>query len=165
MPRVFVSLGSNIDREHHIRTCLRELGERFGTLAVSPVYESAAVGFVGACFLNLVVAFETGEPVEAVEDVLGALERDHGRSAGHARYASRTLDLDVLLYGDLRRADPRHPLPRPEILEQPFVLKPLTDLAPDLCHPETGETFGAHWRTVSDDSPPLRVTDLRLQAK
>ncbi|MHB8257785.1 MAG: 2-amino-4-hydroxy-6-hydroxymethyldihydropteridine diphosphokinase [Acidiferrobacterales bacterium] len=144
MPQVFVSIGSNIDREHHIRTAVAELRER-GRLTLSGVYESAPIGFCGNNFYNLVVGFETDTPVLALCNRLAETEQRHGRVRGTNRFASRTLDLDLLLYGDLVRQDHLVQIPRPEIMQYAFVLKPLSELAPELRHPVTGISFGEMW--------------------
>jgi 2-amino-4-hydroxy-6-hydroxymethyldihydropteridine diphosphokinase len=135
MTRVYLSLGSNIDRDHNIRSGLDALAAHFGPLILSPVYESAAVGFDGEPFLNLVVAMDTGLPVAELSAVLRAIEADHGRTRGEKKFASRTLDIDILTYGDEVGLIDGIELPRDEILKHAFVLKPLADLAPTEQHP------------------------------
>ena len=144
MPQVFVSIGSNIDREHHIRTAVIELREH-GRLSLSSVYESASIGFRGNNFYNLVAGFETDTPVLSLCNQLSEIEQRHGRVRGTNRFASRTLDLDLLLYGDLVRQDHLVQIPRPEIMQYAFVLKPLSELVPELRHPVTGISFGEMW--------------------
>ena len=129
MTEVFVGLGSNIEPEKHLRWALAELGHHFGKLDVSGVYRSPAFGFDGPDFLNMVVRFDTGADADAVEAVLSSLENECGRDDG-ARNGSRTLDLDLLLFGE--RIDAGRRLPRRDILIYPFVLAPLAELAPDL---------------------------------
>ena len=143
MSRVYVSIGSNIDREASIRGGVAALRARFGPLLLSSVYESEAVGFDGDNFFNLVAGFDTGEPVEAVAAALRGIEESHGRNRSGPRFSSRTLDLDMLLYGDLVRATPQ--IPRFEILENAFVLWPLAEIAPDTRHPQEGVTFADLW--------------------
>lgn len=146
MAAVFLSLGSNIDRERHIRAGVRDLRERFGPLRLSTVYESEAVGFAGDHFLNLVAAFETAEPVHAVCEALRGIEERHGRVRGGPRLSARTLDIDLLLYSDLILHEPGLVLPREEITRNAFVLLPLSELAPDLEHPVLHRTYGDLWR-------------------
>jgi 2-amino-4-hydroxy-6-hydroxymethyldihydropteridine diphosphokinase len=145
MPEAYVSIGSNVDPTRHVRSALRSLAQRFGPLRVSPVYESPAVGFQGANFLNLVVGFETTESAEQVAEALRGIEAEHGRSRAGGRFADRTLDLDLILYGD--RVAPEGPLrlPRPEILEHAHVLRPLADIAGDDVHPVLGERYRDLW--------------------
>lgn len=146
MPRVYVSIGSNTEREKNIRGALRALKTGFANVATSPVYETQAEGFDGDDFYNLVAAFDTAEPIERVRERLTEIEAAHGRARVGPRYAPRTLDIDILLYGDLVRHDDRFDVPRREILLHAYVLGPLAELAPGLAHPETGERFADLWR-------------------
>ncbi len=148
MTRAFIGLGSNIGREQNIGAALTELRRRYGRLRLSPVYESDPVGFAGDPFYNLVTGLDTAEPPEAVQDALHAIEARHGRVRGVRRFGPRTLDLDLLLYGDLVRHDGVVDIPRPEIGRYSFVLRPLADLAPALRHPETGEALRAMWERL-----------------
>ncbi|SCZ52589.1 2-amino-4-hydroxy-6-hydroxymethyldihydropteridine diphosphokinase [Thiohalomonas denitrificans] len=143
MPRVYVSIGSNIDREASIRAGVFALRERFGPLILSSVYESEAVGFEGDNFFNLVAGFDTAEPVEAVAAGLREIEDRNGRDRSGPRFSSRTLDLDMLLYDDRVCADPQ--IPRFEILENAFVLWPLAEIAPETLHPQEGVRFIDLW--------------------
>jgi 2-amino-4-hydroxy-6-hydroxymethyldihydropteridine diphosphokinase len=146
VPRAYVSVGSNIEKEHHIRTALRDLRSRFGVLTVSPVYESEAVGFEGENFYNLVVGFETTEAPRAIATALLTIERAHGRVREPGKkFNARTLDLDLILYGDATVNEPGLKLPREEITEHAFVLRPLADIAPHEQHPRTGKTYAHMW--------------------
>lgn len=162
MPTVFLGLGSNIDAEKNLRLAVSELRRVYGELTVSPVYASAPVGFDGPDFLNLVVALETdvapGEVLDAIERIHGAA----GRSRGPDKFSSRPLDIDLLLYGDTVDPTPPLRLPRRDILEYGFVLKPLADIAPDLVHPLTGRRIAEHWREFDVDSHPLTPVDVIL---
>jgi len=146
MTRVYVSIGSNIQREHHIRAGVHALRQRYGELRLSPVYESAAVGFDGDNFYNLVAAFDTEEPVETVDAFLRQVEDANQRERRGPRFGPRTLDIDLLLYGELVRQQGKPRLPRPEITENAFVLKPLADLAAQLRDPLSGRSYGQLWR-------------------
>lgn len=145
MPRVFVSIGSNIDKTRNIQGALRALKARFGVLQCSRVYETPTEGFNGEDFYNLAVAFDTGEPLETVRAVLAEIETAHGRTRTGPRFSSRTLDLDILLYGELVRHDGDCDIPREEIGKYAFVLGPLAEIAPTLRHPETGKHIGEMW--------------------
>ena len=105
MPRVYVSIGSNIDREKNIETAVRELDDSYGPLMLSTVYESEPVGFNGDNFLNLVAGFDTDSPIETVIARLRAIEKACGRERQDNDERSRTLDIDLLIYGDLSRHD------------------------------------------------------------
>ncbi len=145
MPRVYVGIGSNIDREHNIRGAVRELAAHYGLLTLSPVYESRAVGFEGENFYNLVAGFDTPDSIARAKETLAKTESRFGRTRRETRYSARTLDLDLLLYGDTVRHDAEVNLPHPDIQRYAFVLRPLADIAPDLRHPETHRTFAEMW--------------------
>lgn len=160
MPRVFVSIGSNIDRERNIQGALEALTQRFGPLAVSTIYETAAVGFDGQPFYNLVVAFDSDESVDAIRAELRRIEDAHGRQRnGVPKFSSRTLDLDLLLCGDV--VDPVANLPHPDILNYAFVLGPLAELAPELLHPASGDALLVLWRKRFPGGGGLRPVTIR----
>jgi 2-amino-4-hydroxy-6-hydroxymethyldihydropteridine diphosphokinase len=160
MPEVFVGIGSNIQPDAHIRKAVGLLRTHFGELRLSPVYRNPAVGFVGEDFLNLVVAFESHATVTELRATLDAIEAGCGRVRGSPRFAPRTLDLDLLMVGDLITDTPPR-LPRPEILEYAFVLKPLADLSADLRHPKTGRSMAQHWRDFRAASQKLIPVQLK----
>lgn len=139
MPQVFASIGSNIEPAHYVRFAMRALRERFGELDVSPVYRTAAMGFEGEDFLNLVVGFRTNEPVETVDAALDAIESAAGRNRDAPRFAPRTLDIDLLFYGDAVIDRDGFHVPRREISRYAFMLLPLADIAADFRHPRTGQ--------------------------
>ena len=155
MAKVYLGLGSNIDPVNNLRRGIHELGKRFGELALSDVYQSAAVGFEGDDFLNLVVALETDESPQHINEAIEAIHRLAGRRRGEERFSSRPLDIDLLLYDDLVVDAPPLRLPRSDILEYSFVLRPLAELAPCLRHPCTGRTLAEHWRDFDQESQPL----------
>jgi 2-amino-4-hydroxy-6-hydroxymethyldihydropteridine diphosphokinase len=142
MHEVFVGIGSNLEPEENIRQAFVALSERFGLIRKSPIYRSAPWGFDGPDFLNLVVSFQCAEGFRDVEAVLSRIERAGGRDP-RSRAGSRTLDLDLLLYGQAVDAGER--LPRDDVLRYPFVLRPLKDLAPSLRHPVTGQAMADAW--------------------
>lgn len=160
MVTAYVSVGSNLDRERNILHAVNALGERFGELAVSPVYDSPAIGFDGPPFFNLAVGFTTSHGVESVSESLTEIERACGRTSDMAGFVDRTVDLDLLLYGDLRRHDDTIDVPRFELLVSPHMLKPLLDLDPHLVHPETGQALSGYWPELEStlDEPMQVVT-------
>jgi len=163
MPRVYVSVGSNIDREQNIRAALRDLRTSYGQLICSRVYETPAVGFAGDPFYNLVVAFDTPDGVDQVARELARIESAHGRRRkGGPKHSARTLDLDILLYGDLVRHDSGFDIPRSEILERDFVLGPLAEIAPTLEHPETGDSFDTLWKHYCQTHPQASLKSISL---
>ncbi len=155
MARVYVSVGSNIERERYVRSGVTALRERFGVLVLSRVYESEAVGFIGDHFFNLVVGFDSEEPVREVADALREIERRHGRDRRVPRFSSRTLDLDLLLYGDAIIEEAGIKLPREEITRYAFVLGPLAELASALRHPITGRSYAELWREFDKETQPM----------
>ncbi|MDI1302448.1 MAG: 2-amino-4-hydroxy-6-hydroxymethyldihydropteridine diphosphokinase [bacterium] len=145
MPRVYLSLGSNIDREKNIRSALHELESRYGDMLVSTVYESEAVGFTGDAFYNLVVGIDTEKPVATLAAELRAIEEAHGRERHGQKFSARTLDIDILTYGNACGEIDGVMLPRDETLKNAFVLRPLADVAGHDRHPGTARTFAEHW--------------------
>ena len=164
MTRIYISLGSNIEREHHIRAGLDALHAEFGELTVSRVFESEAVGFAGRPFYNLVVGADTDLPLATLCQRLRAMEFAHGREPDAKKFAPRTLDLDLLLYGDLV-CDVPVALPRGEILTNAFVLWPLAELAPSLRHPVDGRTLDELWQGYDKASQRLSPIPCHWEAR
>ena len=160
--RVFVGLGSNLDREVRMRQAVKALRDEVGEIEISPVYDSAAVGFEGNNFLNLVATFYTEIEVAAIVGIFHQIEDRLGRDRSLPKFASRPIDLDILLYDDLILSIPGVHIPRPEILENAFVLKPLQDLVPDLLHPETGESYSTLWQRMAGTAPRLELFPVDL---
>lgn len=155
MPEIFLSLGSNLEPERHIPAALCALWRDFGGLRLSSLYLSPAQGFDGPDFHNLVAGALTSLEPLAIQARLKAIELAQGRMPGQPKFASRTLDIDLLTWGDACLETPA--LPREEILTQAFVLKPLAELAPDLLHPRLGRSYGELWRdfTGPDNLRPI----------
>ncbi len=155
MPEVYIGAGSNVDPRRHLRAGLVALADRYGLLKVSPVYRNSAVGFAGDDFLNLVIGFETDEPVGDVVRYLGDVEAANGRTRTEEKFSPRTLDLDLLLYGNLVGEFDGVELPRSEITRYAFVLKPLADLVPEARHPVEGATYADLWASFDVSRHPL----------
>ena len=145
MAKIYISLGSNIDRERNTRAGIKALRQRFGELELSSVYESEAVGFEGDAFYNMVIACEISEDVHSANRTLAEIEDAHGRDRSGPRFSSRTLDLDLLLYDDLVLDEKGLKLPREEILNNAFVLWPLAEIAPAQVHPLASRTYAELW--------------------
>ncbi|MBA2779870.1 2-amino-4-hydroxy-6-hydroxymethyldihydropteridine diphosphokinase [Billgrantia kenyensis] len=156
MALVSVSIGSNIDREHHVRACLTALSGTFDGLAVSRVYESEPVGFEdGRNFFNLAATFESDWTVGELQAWCKRIEREHGRRKDTPKFSPRTLDIDLLTVGSLVGEHDGVMLPRDEILHHAFVLLPLSELLPDTPHPEVGRTYAELWSEFKAGSQRL----------
>jgi 2-amino-4-hydroxy-6-hydroxymethyldihydropteridine diphosphokinase len=165
MPRIYLGIGSNIERERHVAIALDALAARFGELAVSPVYEAPALGFAGDPFLNLVVGVDGDLPLRSLADGLRALERAHGRPPNATRNSPRRLDIDILTYGDRVGTVEGVELPRGEILTSAFVLRPLAALAPGDRHPACGETYAALWGRFDQAAQPIRAVSFAWRGR
>ena len=132
--QVYLDIGSNIDREKNIQSCVDALRARFPGIVFSKAYESDAVGFEGDPFINLSAGLQTRLDYDELKDFLKKLEDRHARKRDNEKFIARTLDVDILLFDDLV-LQPDIDLPRAEILKFPFVLYPLAEIAADVIHP------------------------------
>lgn len=160
MSRAYLGVGSNVDRERNIASCLNALRRRFGELTVSPIYRCPAVGFDGDDFYNLAVGVDTDLEPEALVTELHAIEAEHGRTRQGPKFSDRTLDIDLLLFDDRVQEAADFTLPRPEILERAFVLRPLADIAPELVHPVERRTMEALWNDFPGAAEDIRPVDV-----
>jgi 2-amino-4-hydroxy-6-hydroxymethyldihydropteridine diphosphokinase len=136
MTTAYVGLGANLgDREASIRRA----AELIGAARLSPIIETEPWGYADQPrFLNAVAEVDTAlAPTELLRLLLD-VERTLGRERNGPRYGPRTIDLDLLLYGDVRLDDPGLQVPHPRLHERLFVLEPLAELAPDLEIPGVG---------------------------
>ena len=155
MPRVYVAAGSNVAPEENLARAVAELSRAFPGARFSPWYRNRAVGFEGEDFINLVAGFETELPLAAVLERLQAIEALCGRGRDAPRWAPRSMDLDVLLYGDLVSEEPAVKVPRPDLLKRAYMLGPLAALAPQEIHPIARATIGELWREFDQAAHPL----------
>lgn len=155
MPRVFVAAGSNVEPEKNLATATAALARVFPDVQFSPWYRNRAVGFEGADFINLVVGFTTELPVHEVVARLRAIEEQCGRPRDAPKWAPRSMDLDILLYGDLVCDEPGLKLPRPDLLKRAFMLGPLADVAPEVWHPTAHATIGELWQRFDQAAHPM----------
>ena len=158
MAHVYVSVGSNIDREDNIAMALRLLEASFGELQCSSVYESEAVGFDSDPFYNLVVGFDTTDSPREIQDALHCIEVASGRIRTTG-LSARTLDLDLLLYDDLVIDADGLVLPRTDISRYAFVLGPLAEIAGEQRHPVSGERYADMWSAFDQAGPTLSRID------
>lgn len=162
MARVYLGLGSNLRAEDNLKLGVRELRSRYGSVDLSAVYRSAAVGFDGEDFLNLVAGLDAEVSPEDIHAQIEIIHDLAGRERGAGRYISRPLDIDLLMYEDQIIETSRFRVPRSDVLEYSFVLRPLSELAPDVVHPETGKTVGEHWAEFDPASHPLEPVSVIL---
>lgn len=157
VPKSYVSIGGNINKDIYIPAGLKALKKLFGDLIISSVYESEPVGFLGESFYNLVIAFDTDSAVTNIAQQLRDIESDNGRIRNTEKFSSHTLDLDLILYGDLI-TDTNNGLhiPRKEIEQYAFVLEPLAEIAPTLQHPISLISYEKMWEKFDK-------TDLKQQ--
>jgi 2-amino-4-hydroxy-6-hydroxymethyldihydropteridine diphosphokinase len=165
MARVYLGVGSNIERERYIVAGLDALQGLFGELALSSVYDSAAIGFEGQPFLNLVVRVDTDLGVGELARRLRHIEIEHGRPVNATRYSPRQLDIDILTYDDACGVIDGVELPRTEILENAFVLCPLAELAPETLHPDVRQSYSDLWRAYDQASQPLVKVDFQWRGR
>ena len=164
---VYIGIGSNLSRpaEQVCRARKALAGmPKTRVLGFSPLYRNPALGRPGEQpdYVNAVAAIETGLAPHELLDALQAIEANQGRLRGSVRWEPRTLDLDLLVYGDRAIHDQRLTVPHPHMRERAFVLKPLLDVAPDLDIPGLGPVaallFGvsqASLQRVDDPADPL----------
>jgi len=143
--RAYIGVGSNIRPERHVPQGLAMLRAEFGEVHASSIYECPPVGFEGEAFHNLVVSFETGVGVDELVAALRGIEDACGRQRGPEAPPSRTLDLDLLLFGEIRSTGAGIELPRDDVLSYAFVLAPLAEIAPTVMHPVVRRPFAELW--------------------
>jgi 2-amino-4-hydroxy-6-hydroxymethyldihydropteridine diphosphokinase len=160
--QAYLSLGSNIAPEVNLTRAVAALRARFGEVLVSPVYRTPAVGFRGPDFLNAIAVIDSDIHPFALNDWLHALELKQGRDRRDASYSDRTLDIDIIYFGDLVLDGPGDfQLPRPE-LHHAFVLKPLADIAPTFVDPVRRMTLERLWAAHPEFSKPPQQVPLEL---
>ena len=150
MDRVAVALGSNCgDRRGHLDYAVSTLRTLLTNLTVSRYYDTVPVGVSGpqALFLNAAAVGDTTMSARALLDALLAIENERGRERPYPN-APRTLDLDVILFGDAIVKEPGLTVPHPRFRERRFVLEPLAEVAPDLRDPVSGKTIAELFAAV-----------------
>jgi 2-amino-4-hydroxy-6-hydroxymethyldihydropteridine diphosphokinase len=155
METIYISLGSNLgDRELHLLRAVAEIG-RIGDLrirALSRFYDTDPVGPVPQPpFLNAVMGVETSLPPHELLAALQRIETESFRRRREVPWGPRTMDLDILYYGERVLADDVLVIPHPRIQERRFVLTPLTEIAPHHTHPVLGKTAAELLAAVGDD--------------
>lgn len=160
MARIYIGIGSNIEPRCHLGAALDRLSAAFGELLLSPVYESASVGFDGPAFLNAVVGADTDASVAEIATLLRSIERDNGYPGGAPKFSSRTLDLDLLACGDRCGVFDGVELPRPDLTMYAYVLWPLSDIAGAELHPLLRISYRDLKQRLPADQPLRRIAFL-----
>jgi 2-amino-4-hydroxy-6-hydroxymethyldihydropteridine diphosphokinase len=164
MTLAYVSGGSNLDAEQNLLLAARELKSSYPGARFSRVVRNAAIGFEGPEFLNFVVELPVqGEP-GALKAELERIEGVCGRPRYAPKWAPRTMDLDILLFGDAVLDLPGLVVPRPQLLNWAFMLGPLAEIAPEARHPTAGRTIGALWQAFDQHGHPLLPAAVDLQS-
>lgn len=159
MTTAYVLLGSNVNAERNLREAVHLLRGQVTLTGVSAVFESIPVGFrEQPCFLNAIVSVETDlSPTRLLKTVLRPVEAALGRVRTRNKYGPRTIDLDTILYGERMLICGGRRIPDPDLVRLAHVAYPMADLAPELTHPETGETMREIAARV--DSGGIRARD------
>jgi 2-amino-4-hydroxy-6-hydroxymethyldihydropteridine diphosphokinase len=160
--RVFVAAGSNLEPEVHLARACAEIAASWTEMRFSRAYLNKAVGFDGPDFINLVVGFSTTQPLNVVIARLREIETLCGRPRLAPKWASRTMDLDVLLFGDRIEKTADYTLPRPDLLKRPYMLGPLAEIAPDVMHPTEHRTIGELWKSFLHAPHEMQPVDIDL---
>ena len=156
---VYISLGSNIDADKNIRSALVLLKKEQPEMLVSPMYQTSAVGFEGDDFLNCIAKIITDKSADDIFAWFRQIEADHGRDRNQPKFASRSLDIDMLTYGDKALKTDNYTLPRDEITKYAFVLKPLADIAPDEIYPPENKTYLNLWQGFDATGQDMKEVD------
>jgi len=162
MAQIFISIGSNINKAHHIRQGIAALATILDDFVVSSVFESESVGFEGSNFYNLVCGGTTTHSVEQITELLRTIEVDNGRDRSAKKFSSRTLDLDLLTFDELVINEPAQ-LPRDEIDKNAFVLWPLAEVAPNGVHPVLNQRYQTLWDNFDKDHQKLWIVKFDWQ--
>ena len=160
--RVFVAAGSNVEPEHNLGRACADIAHTWPDAHFSRAYRNVAVGFDGPDFINLVVGFSAAQPLAYVIERLRGIETNCGRPRYAPKWASRTMDLDVLLYGELVEKTTDYTLPRPDLLKRPYMLGPLAEIAPDVLHPVEKRSIGDLWAAFDRDGHEMKPVEIDL---
>ncbi|QQZ29997.1 2-amino-4-hydroxy-6-hydroxymethyldihydropteridine diphosphokinase [Thiothrix subterranea] len=163
MANVYLSLGSNIEREANLCSAMQRLRQDFGHVVFSHVYETPAAGFAGEPFFNLAAGLTTALTPTALKHYLRELEQAHGRLRGEEKFSARTLDIDLLLYDDWN-LQPTTNLPHQDILTYAFVLFPLAEIASTVMHPVLQRAIGEIARESTLSAAMMRHVTLNCGA-
>ena len=148
MITTYIGVGSNIAPEKHVKAAIDELNALGDVTNISTFYEAESVGFSSTYFFNLVVELKVSHPLTELGARLREIEIKWGREPSAQKNQDRTLDLDILLYGDVvSESDPT--LPREDLFKFAFAILPMVELNPDLIIPSTQRTISEIWAEFS----------------
>lgn len=160
--RVFVAAGSNVDANKNLQLASSELVRAFGKVEFSPAYQNVAAGFEGDDFINFVAGFDTELLVRDVVAELQRIEGLCGRERNAPKWAPRSMDLDILLFGNLICDESGLVLPRPDLLHRSYMLGPMADVGGDIIHPIEQREILKLWKDFDRDAHPLTRIELSL---
>ncbi len=160
MITAYIGVGTNIEREKHAQVAIDELAKVGSELRVSTVYECDPVGFEGQPFFNFVIELKTVLELTEFSQQLRKIELSWGRVKEAQKCQDRTLDLDILLFGD-QISEHSPVLPRQDIYQYPFVTQPLYELCPSLVVPGDQRTISQIWQQM-DGFDSLKAIKLDL---
>ena len=150
MPKIYLSLGSNIKPEENLNKARELLNQKYQLEKESKTYKTKSEGFEGEDFLNQVVCLTTEDSAEKVVTALKDIEKKIGREDRPEKFSDREIDIDLLLYGKYVGKVLGKDIPHADIDLYKFVLEPLAEIAPDLVHPKHQEKISEIWRKMLD---------------
>jgi 2-amino-4-hydroxy-6-hydroxymethyldihydropteridine diphosphokinase len=163
---VTLGIGSNTDPVDNLHSCLDALLLQFRDMKLSSVFESAAAGNASTgTYLNMAVGFETDLKLDELAAFLKKLEAKHSRVRDAGNGHKVTLDIDILTYGKLSGNQAGITLPRQEILNTPYVLWPLSQVASQQRHPESSETYATLWKNFTGDRSSIHPVDFEWHGR
>jgi 2-amino-4-hydroxy-6-hydroxymethyldihydropteridine diphosphokinase len=165
MTDVYVAAGSNVEPERNLARACREIAQTWPDAIFSQAYRNKAVGFDGPDFINMVLGFRSGDPIEKVLVRLRDIEVLCGRPRNSPKWASRAMDLDVLLFGARVEKTEDYTLPRPDLLKRPYMLGPMAEIAPSVVHPTAHKTIAQLWREFDRDSHTMIPVSIELPVR
>jgi 2-amino-4-hydroxy-6-hydroxymethyldihydropteridine diphosphokinase len=163
MTHVYVAAGSNVEPERNLARACGEISASWPDARYSRAYRNVAVGFAGPDFINLVVGFSTDQTIDIVITRLREIETLCGRPRNAPKWASRAMDLDVLLFGARIEKTAEYTLPRPDLLKRPYMLGPMAELAPQEMHPTANKTIGELWNEFDRGAHEMTPVSIVLQ--
>ena len=146
MPKIYLSLGSNIKPEENLHKAKELLNQEYQSEKESKIYKTKSEGFEGEDFLNQVICLLTEDSPDRVVATLKDIEKKIGRKDRSEKFSDREIDIDLLLYGNYVGKVLGKDIPHKDIDLYRFVLEPLAEIAPDLIHPKYQEKISEIWQ-------------------